>query len=435
MATATIFKGFAPVENKSLLLITKDIKEGGYQNEVEKLRALIKSGADKKIIDRQKRSLPAFTPCGTFRDFREAAHLVQYSQFIVLDLDKLSADQFQTAFTKASSINYTFCCFRSPSGNGLKILVEVTSTQEYHRQAFEQVADYYEQQLGLSIDRSGKDITRLCFVSYDPDTHRNIENEKFPVLVPGQMLRPSNQQPVITKAIATDEPNAYSFAFDMQVAFTDQKSQYVLHNRNNYIYLLASNCNRVGIPEADTLELCLQHYDLEPKEMRAAVKSAYGHHTAEHAKFANPANPLPPEEVNSEDFLKTTPSIPEELYLSLPEILKQGAQAFQSTRERDVFLTGALGILSGCLPKIKGVYDQEEVYPNLFTFIIAPAASGKGALKFAKWLAQPYHERVLKNSRVAEKEFQQIEEMHKLSMKGNKGKVAIGETPEKPLSG
>jgi hypothetical protein len=45
-----------------------------------------------------------------------------------------------------------------------------------------------------------------------------------------------------------------------------------------------------------------------------------------------------------EDYLKATPTIPEELYLQMPEILQHGAMAFTDERERDVFLTGALAI-------------------------------------------------------------------------------------------
>jgi hypothetical protein len=46
---------------------------------------------------------------------------------------------------------------------------------------------------------------------------------------------------------------------------------------------------------------------------------------------------------------------------------------------------GALAILSGCLPGVTGVYAGNEVFPNVFSFAIAPAASGKGALIRRCW--------------------------------------------------
>src|SRR5690554_3796309 len=173
MATSTIFKHFTQkVEDKSIVLITKDIQKGVYEDQVHEIRKLLYSG-DRENADLQKKKLPAFTPSGTFEGGRAADKLLRYSQFIILDLDKLSDQQLSEAFDKASSEPYTFCCFRSPSGQGLKILIEVDSQQEHHSEAFEQVATYYEEALQLKLDRSGKDIPRLCFFSSDPECYRN----------------------------------------------------------------------------------------------------------------------------------------------------------------------------------------------------------------------------------------------------------------------
>lgn len=434
MASATIFKGFNnPLENKSLIILTKEIKEGKYKQEVQQVTALASQGK-KEEADKLKKQLLAFTPSAIFEGGRKLEYLKQYSQFIILDLDKLTPEQLQAAFDKAAAMSYTFCCFRSPSGNGLKILVEVTSIQEHHEQAYKQVADHYEQQIGLPIDRSGKDITRLCFVSHDPQAHRNISNEKFPVHINGTIQK-LNQEPVPASQVKDpqEEQNQYALAFEMQVNFTNQKSQYGQYNRNNYIYLLASDCNRAGIPEQDALQLCVQNFDLDASEVSKSVHSAYQHHSAEFAKFANVANLQTANDQHTEDYLKNTPSIPEELYHQLPQILKQGALAFTDERERDVFLTGALGILSGCLPNVKGVYAQQEVFPNLFTFAIAPAASGKGALKFAKQLADEYHTQVLNASKDADTQYQQQEAAFKqLQRNLKKGETMQEEPPVKP---
>jgi len=117
----------------------------------------------------------------------------------------------------------------------------------------------------------------------------------------------------------------------------------------------------------------------------------------------------------------------------MPEILKQGALAFMVERERDVFLTGALGILSGCLPNVKGIYAQQEVFPNLFTFAIAPAASGKGALKFAKQLADEYHTQVLNASKEQDAQYQLKEAVYKQNLRTCKrGETVNEEPPIKP---
>lgn len=129
-----------------------------------------------------------------------------------------------------------------------------------------------------------------------------------------------------------------------------------------------------------------------------------------------------------EDFLKTTPTIPSEVFELLPELLKSGCSAFDDVRKRDVFFTGAIAILSGCLPKVTGVYHQERVYTHLYTFIIAPPASGKGVLKNAKRLADQFHQRVLEHSRESQRKFEAELMEHKSLIK----KIKKGDTPPEP---
>jgi hypothetical protein len=83
---------------------------------------------------------------------------------------------------KAIDEPLTFALFTSPGGNGLKILIRVNSDKEHHLKAFEQVKFHYEKLLGLEIDRTGKDITRLCFLSYDPEAWINPDSGIFQVI-------------------------------------------------------------------------------------------------------------------------------------------------------------------------------------------------------------------------------------------------------------
>ncbi|MEM6700901.1 MAG: DUF3987 domain-containing protein, partial [Bacteroidota bacterium] len=85
-------------------------------------------------------------------------------------------------------------------------------------------------------------------------------------------------------------------------------------------------------------------------------------------------------------------------------------------RERDVFLTGALGVMSGCLPNVQGTYDRRVCYPNLFTFITAPAASGKGAMVFSKKLGNHYHKDLIERSKVELEKYKVEEEKYKMAL-------------------
>ena len=52
-------------------------------------------------------------------------------------------------------------------------------------------------------------------------------------------------------------------------------------------------------------------------------------------------------EVQSNEQYELTPLIPDEVYARLPALFQDGCNVF-SGRERDVFLTSALAVLSGC---------------------------------------------------------------------------------------
>ena len=133
-----------------------------------------------------------------------------------------------------------------------------------------------------------------------------------------------------------------------------------------------------------------------------------------------------------EDYLKSSPVIPVEVYEQLPLILRNGASAFTEQRERDVFLTGAISILSGCLPAVRGIYDRQIVYPSLFSFTIAPAASGKGALKFAKMLADRFHELTLEASRNDKSRFDADMNEYKSRQRFKAKNEILGEAPIEP---
>ncbi|MDM1448156.1 DUF3987 domain-containing protein [Myroides odoratimimus] len=79
--------------------------------------------------------------------------------------------------------------------------------------------------------------------------------------------------------------------------------------------------------------------------------------------------------------------IEEEVYNNLPPYLKAITNRFEN-RERDIILLSSLGVISACLPNVQGLYDNRIVYTNLYLFIIAPPASGKGVMTWSAILAK-----------------------------------------------
>lgn len=288
----SIFKNFNEVvENAKIVEVLNDIKTGKYINVITYLR---KSLAESKMeaYERAKKSLPAFTPSASFKGGRKLEYLTAYTQIVVLDIDKLSKEQLTNAKALAKETPYTYAAFISPSGNGLKIFVKVNSDQSNHKEAFIALQKFYEEFLSLPIDKSGKDVTRLCFVSYDTDLYLNENATVYPV-ISTEDLTPYIEQnsEVITEpptiagnAFSTENfSNDYLATYEHCVRFTEKKESYVNGNRNNFVHLLACNLNRKGVPMPVALGFILSDYNYNAQEVTATINSAYSN-THEHNK-------------------------------------------------------------------------------------------------------------------------------------------------------
>jgi hypothetical protein len=113
--------------------------------------------------------------------------------------------------------------------------------------------------------------------------------------------------------------------------------------------------------------------------------------SSQFANFARFAHFASQQKEAGEELAKTS-TIPKEVYDNLPEILKIGSSVFDDSREKDVFLTGAMGVLSGLFSTVSGLYASDEIFPNLNFFILSGAGGGKGAMKYAKLIAKPIHQ-------------------------------------------
>lgn len=391
-----LYKDFVKrIQNLTMNEIFEEIKIGAYKDDVECLRGMKQMGND-RLADDIKKKLFGFTTSGTFGAPRSKNNIETYSQTICLDFDKIPNGEIENLKQIVNNCIYTLASFISPSGQGLKVFVSVDSDVSSHDEVYAQVADYYKNLTGYDYDSKCKDVGRLCFVSYDPELFYNEEAKEFSFDEKTQPSITGIRQKIINYIIADDR-------LEECLKFTEKKEKYYNGNRNNFICLFANNANRWGIFETDTLNFCTTNFDLEEKEIRATVESVYKNNIADFASFAK-VTKLQSFKTNNDneepadDLIKSTPCIPESVYENLPLTLLECCKVFSDPRERDVFLTGALAIISGCLPNVSGEYSGSLVYPNLFSFILAPAASGKGALKFAKVLANKYHAKTLAKS-------------------------------------
>lgn len=273
---ATMFADFSKVTGKrDFFEVMEEMINGRYAAPVNELRNTIAAG-DTERAKKLKRKLPAAT-CALYNEKRLMEHLTAYYGIIPMDMD--APTDLMRAKHLISTDAHTLACVVSPGGNGLKFFVRTTLPDgslpagiqeilEFHKVAYSQAAKHYSLLTGEEMDTSGSDPGRLFFMSYDPEGSINRNAETF-TCTPSAPFPPEND---------------YETEFGLSVKATDKKETFKEHNHNNYLCLLCNNCNRRGIPEADTLRLCLAKFSaMNAKELKAIVTWAY-RHAAEHGK-------------------------------------------------------------------------------------------------------------------------------------------------------
>ena len=353
----TIFKNFIKrIGNRELTRVLQSIKEGSFKTEIQSLRECEDEKEKRKI----KNSLFAFTPSMVLYTDRKISEGDTYTGLIHLDYDNI--DDVSKTIKYIKSIPYSYACFISPSGNGVKVFVRVSNGMDKHKDAFYILRNYYDTRIGEVSDNSVNDLNRLCFVSHDPGLYLNEDSKEFNYL---NFTNDKNLQDVWE--------------------FTSRKESYRDGNRNNFIHLFACNANRSGIDINEVKKYCLSlsNSTIKSDEIEKTIESAYNNNPHQFAEMQSVQfGQLGSLEVDS-------PFIPNEVYENLPPVLRESCEVFEG-RERDVYLTSALSIISGGLSNIQGLYAQDIVYPNLYSFIIAPAASGKGSMNYAQNLGGCY---------------------------------------------
>jgi hypothetical protein len=130
-----------------------------------------------------------------------------------------------------------------------------------------------------------------------------------------------------------------------------------------------------------------------------------------------------PEIQNPEpETIFNTPKISANIYNQLPEILRESTNMFRDAVEKDVFLIGAITVISGCLPNIEGIYFDEPISAHLYAFITAPAGSGKGKLKWAKYFGMKIHKTMVEQSNHEKEEYERdLEDYNNLTKNQRQG--------------
>ena len=159
----------------------------------ETVRRATENGDEKVYRMLKQQTLPYVTPCGVF-SYRKSDSLTGPSGLIVVDIDHLDARQGAEKL-KRRLFDYLLRrpvrAFTSPSGHGVKAFIpddraripytkqNISENIHWAMNYVQAIYDFHSSHpdredkktnhSGKGVDRSGKDLVRACFLSYDEE--------------------------------------------------------------------------------------------------------------------------------------------------------------------------------------------------------------------------------------------------------------------------
>jgi hypothetical protein len=233
------------------------IKLGKSKKQCEEIRQAI----DKERANELKKNLPSVCFSGKFGNNRKDEELIEHSGYIVLDFDNVEnckdkrLELSKQPFVKASWI--------SPSGNGVKALVKIADTTK-HKEHFQSL-----QELFPEIDKSGVNVSRVCYESFDSEIIINENVKPFKTTKKVEVVKEA-------QALATN-----SEVFDNILKWLSNRGDaFRTGERNLFLYKLASACCRFGLNESEceynfNTAFLTNDNDFTRSEAMRTIKSAY----------------------------------------------------------------------------------------------------------------------------------------------------------------
>lgn len=255
----TIFPNITSKEPRyiSVLAALNRIKEGKSKEKVEKVR-----NAETPVLKAEaKKQLPSVCFSGEFLKDRKDTDLIKHSGFMVLDFDHV--ENLQERKDQLFQIPYIAAVWVSPSGDGLKALARIKDHSR-HREHFEAIKTEIK-----DVDKSGVNVSRVCFESYDPKILYKETCEEYLKFKVVEVVR--EQKPI---------PSGNEVFEKLVTWLTGKGEAFRTGERNNFLFKLASACCRFGMNQEEchsnlVFSFLSNSTDFSIQELSQLVKSAY----------------------------------------------------------------------------------------------------------------------------------------------------------------
>ena len=241
------------------------IKNGSSKDKVEAIR----TETDKERRNLLKRDLPSICFSGTFNK-REDKAIVEHSGFICLDFDGYETEgDLLDDKSILSADRHSYSVFVSPSGNGLKVIVRIPPDVDNHKNYFNSLEKHFNSKY---FDTTSKNISRVCYESYDPDIYTNLESDMWDTIEETEYVELDRSDKITTIPITNDNK-----VVDILLKWWSKKYPMVDGKRNNNMFILASALNDYGVNKSLSEYVMSQFVSTKHpmSEIQTIINSAY----------------------------------------------------------------------------------------------------------------------------------------------------------------
>lgn len=159
----------APIRNTTpsteltLLDAYKLIKGPKYVETTNILRNI----SDKKAARKYKANNFSYATFSGIFSKRNDKALLSHSNLLTIDIDHIETINALKKSLLKDEYFETELLFTSPSGDGLKWIIQIDLTLDTHKNYFTAISNYFLMTYGIEVDNSGKDVSRACFLPHD----------------------------------------------------------------------------------------------------------------------------------------------------------------------------------------------------------------------------------------------------------------------------
>ena len=347
---------------------------------------LLRSENDKIVKSRIKRKLPVIMVSGCSVDRK---NIENYNQIIQIDIDGIGAEKAGILKKKVGSDPFAILGAISPSGSGVKVLYQVDSEKDRHQEVANMVYDHFEKTYFTKVDRSVRGVTGLMYATYDPECNYNPDAQIFNV---------PPRKPLVSQGLSSSYVTSMVNKRGLEMALKrghKDHGEYKEGNRSNFLHLVASMCNNSGVDREYCERYLKSNFEFDGDRMQSAIDSAY----KREEQFGVYRLPSSISELKSEvgeHPFSNTPFIPEEFFNTLPTSIQKVLGLYDDGRERDLFALSLIVVYSAALGDSFFEYGNNKLHANLMGIMLAPAASGKGAMTPASKIAETLDQQLVK---------------------------------------